>query len=262
MKKRYVMIGAPVSSVRTPPLLRSFLAQRGIDAEIDVIHIGAGDLDGFMGNVKRDTTVDGLLVTMPHKKTIIPYLHATSSAARSVMSVNVVKRLASGALAGAQFDGVALVEALRAKEVAVDCARVLLAGVGGAGLAIAQAILAHGCQRLVLCDTNGDILIAALHMLRRQSRCPVSKMAAPSGQDHDLLINATPLGMGDDDPSPFDAEMVARARWVADIVADPPATRLAALAKSHRLTLITGRDMVRAQIDPIGRWLLNLDVEQ
>ena len=88
---------------------------------------------------------------------------------------------------------------------------------------------------------------------------------------HDVLINATPLGMRDGDPSPFDADQVHRAACVADIVADPPRTRLADHARRAGVTLITYgptfphvtlRDMVASQIEPIGAWLLDPGLEQ
>lgn len=260
--KRYIMIGAPVTNVRTPPLLKSFLAKLGTDAKVETRHIEPADLDTFMQSIGPDTTVDGLLVTMPHKKAIISFLETISDTARFVGSVNAVKRLTSGKLVGAQFDGVALVDALLAKGVPVGSARVLLAGVGGAGLAIAQAITAHGCQSLVIADTNSELLDAAIESLRNECHCPVSAMRDPGRDAYDLLINATPLGMRDDDSSPFDEGSVADASWVADIVADPAQTRLAAMARTAQATLITGRDMVEGQVKPIGRWLLSQDVEQ
>lgn len=260
--KRYIMIGAPVTKVRTPPLLKAFLFGLGTDADIEARPVDTNDLDAFMKAVQDDASIDGLLVTMPHKRAVIPYLEAISTVARQAGSVNSVKRLASGALVGGQFDGAALVNALRAKGARVDEARILLAGVGGAGLAIAQAIATHGCQGLMIADLNSERRDATVAALNGQSRCTVSARRGAGQDTFDLLINATPLGMRDGDPSPFEPELVSQASWIADIVADPPATHLAALARAARITLITGRDMVDGQVKLIGRWLLSQDVEQ
>lgn len=257
--KRYVMIGAPVTTVRTPPLLQRFLAGLGVDCGVEVRHVEAADLDAFMASARDDPSVDGLLITMPHKRAAIPHLAAISAVAARAGSVNAAKRLPDGMLAGAQFDGVALVNAVLAKGAPLAGTRVLLAGLGGAGLAIAQALVAHGCGSLALAERDPALLAAALASLPALGASPVR--AAGEGQ-FDLLVNATPLGMRDGDPSPFDARLVARAECVADIVADPPATRLAALAREHGAILVTGRDMVIGQVEPIGRWLLAPGIEQ
>jgi len=260
--KRYVMIGAPVTRVRTPPLLKAMLANHGVEAEIETRHVEPGDLAVTVSGIEADTSVDGLLVTMPHKKAILPTLEAVSTTARLVGSVNAVKRAASGRFVGGQFDGVALVNALLAKGVPVATARIFLLGLGGAGLAIAHAIAGHGCQALVIADQDGRLVDAALESLRRDVAARAPAAAGLGRTRFDLLINATPLGMRDGDPSPFAEDLAARTPWIADIVADPSRTSLAALAGRAGATLISGRDMVQEQIEPICRWLLGRNLEQ
>lgn len=262
MLKRYIMIGAPVTTVRTPPLLTSFLAKLGVDAEIETRHVEPQDLASFMRSVSPAATIDGLLVTMPHKNSIMAHLEAVSSVALRAGGVNAVKRLASGKFVGAQFDGMALVEVLISGGVPLGDAHVLLAGVGGAGLAISHAIAGHGCKILAITETNANLRDGAIAMLRAQGHCPVAAYRAEDRAAFDLLINATPMGMRPDDPSPFDSDLVTRAHWVADIVADPPQTRLAEMAHESGVPLITGRDMVGGQVGLISRWLISSDIEQ
>lgn len=264
--KRYVMIGAPVTAVRTPPLLEAFLAEQGAPARVETRHLDPADLAAFMAAAAADRSVDGLMVTMPHKRAVIPYLAAISRVAARAGSVNAVKRLPGGELVGAQFDGVALVAALLEAGAPIASSRILLAGAGGAGLAIAQALAAHGCAGLAIAERDPNLLGQAVAdlvgaRLAGDARCPVSAFAG-TGTGFEVLVNATPLGMLEGDPSPFGAAMVGRASWIADIVADPPRTRLATLAREAGRPLVTGRDMVRGQIGPIGRWLLEDGAEQ
>ena len=256
---RYIMIGAPVTAARTPDLLARHFADLGIAVRIDVRHVDAVDLDGFIREARADAAVHGLLVTMPHKKTIIPHLQAVSAVAQRVASVNAAKRTKSGGFVGAQFDGAALVNALHAKHIPLARARVLLLGVGGAGLAIAQAIATHGCRHLTIADRDPRVVDAAMKILPGDV---VGKAPNAGHGSYDLLINATPMGMAAGDPSPFDAGLVAGASSVADIVADPPRTRLQSLAQETGATFVSGRDMVKGQIALIGDWLLAPDIEQ
>lgn len=260
--KHYIMIGAPVTAVRTPSLLEAYFSRHATAAAIETRHVESDELQAFIGAVAADKTIDGLLVTMPHKKAIVARLDDLTTEAGAAGSVNAVKRLDSGLLAGAQFDGIALLNALLTKGIPVAESRILLAGLGGAGLAIAQAITAHGCRSLSITDTDRTLLDRIGNSLQRSAGFSVSELRDPTSGDHDLLINATPLGMHEDDSSPFSEDQVGQAMFVADIVADPLRTRLAALVAEAGATLISGRDMVKGQIEPIGHWLLNACLEQ
>ena len=103
-----------------------------------------------------------------------------------------------------------------------------------------------------------DATVVNMRFVKPLDEDMVLEMAA----DHDLLVNATPAGMSESDPAPFSERQVRHAACVADIVADPPPTRLAALARRAGTTLVSGRDMVRGQIDPIAHWLLHHGLEQ
>ncbi len=263
------MIGAPVDSVRTPRLLEARMVRAGIDVQVDVMHVEGDDLDAFMRDAAGDPAIDGMLVTMPHKRHVLPYLDGMSTTALQIGSVNAVKRVASGALVGAQFDGIALVRALAEAGRDIGGARIALAGFGGAGRAIAHAILARGCGHLAVRDpamSHGKVAAELRRLAAGSADTDIDAVgdgaAGDAATGFDILINATPLGMTKSDPSPFSAEQVAAADCVADIVSDPPATRLASLAEQAGTTLVTGRDMVAGQIGPIFDWLTNEDVEQ
>lgn len=255
------MIGDPVTAVRTPRLLEQRLAAAGIDAEVEIRRVSISEVDNVMRAIRADETVAGMMVTMPHKRAVMAHLDEVSSTAALVGSVNAVKRTTAGALVGAQFDGVALVRALAGADLANQ--RVLLLGFGGAGVAIAHAIMHHGCAALAIGDPNVPPvdLTASISRLHRGAAGPPATVWEREGA-FDILVNATPLGMRPDDPSPFKPELVAAASRIADIVADPPQTRLAALARESGRPLVSGRDMVRAQIDPIARWLLTDATDQ
>ena len=261
--KHYIMIGAPVTAVRTPPLLLQYQRTIGVASSIDTQHIDTTELAAFMQSIRENDAIDGLLVTMPHKRTILRWLDVLDPTARATRSVNAVKRLIDGRLVGAQFDGPALVNALLARGVPLHDCKVWQIGVGGAGLAIALALHQHGVGSLILSDKEPQHLVDALEQLRGMSEPHHLISTTPSSSEHhqpvDLLINATPLGMNPTDPSPFTESQVRKSRWVADIVADPPATRLAALADLHGVPLITGLDMVRGQIEIIGAWLNDVE---
>ncbi len=258
-RPRYVMIGAPVTTVRTPPLLEARLAERGVPAEVSTRHVEPSGLASFVAAVRADATVHGLLVTMPHKRAIVAMLDALTERAAAAGSVNAVRRLPDGRLIGAQFDGIALLRAVVRRGFDPAGARVLLAGLGGAGLAIARELLAAGCRVLAVTEIDPLRRRRGLARLTGEFGAAVRSYEEAAGSAFDLLVNATPLGMSPGDPSPFGDRLIAAAKLVADIVADPPATRLAGRVRALRRPLVTGRAMVCAQIGPIADWLCGPD---
>ncbi len=259
--KNFVMIGAPVTYVRTPDLLKDHFKNRGIEVEIETKHVESSDLENFMNSMENNSAVDGLLVTMPHKKTVLKHLKSLSKASLLLGSVNTIKRINSGGFAGTQFDGIALVNALSKVGVPLKETSILLAGAGGAGAAIALE-LSKRCKMLALTDKESERTTSCISMLSKHSHGNFKYLAGAEIKKtyYELLINATPLGMRERDPSPFDYELISRANWVADIVYDPPITALGSAAIKLGKSLISGRDMVKGQIEPIADWLLDCEV--
>ena len=255
------MIGSPVSSVRSPPLLVAHLARQGVSATAEARNLEADELSAFMEALRNDPSIDGLMVTMPHKKAILPMLDGVSDLARASGSVNAVKRMKGGRLVGAQFDGTGLVRAVEKAGAVLTEATVLLAGVGGAGLSIAQAIGRRRCRKLHIIDRDTELCDRVVGELAAGGIPAEGRRSIPDTA-YDVLVNATPLGMSDGDDSPFPHMLVVRSHFVADIVADPTQTRLAGMVADSGATLITGRDMVHAQIGLIGDWLLHDGIQQ
>ena len=236
-------------------MLDELLSRRRIPAQISIRRIPADDLDGFMRHVAAEHSVNGLIVTTPHKRTVVSHLNWVIGTARVTGSANTVKRLRTGALVGAQFDGDGVVNALTTATPGFEESRILLAGLGGAGLAIAHALQERQCKRLCIADSDHGRIALALETLRSDGGFEVSECWNPAPGDAQVLINATPLGMQAGDPSPFEADVVSQAEVVADIVSDPHRTRLAGLARHAGVKLVSGRDVVRGQLEPIADWL-------
>ena len=237
-------------------MLDELLSQRRIPARISIRRIPVEDLDDFMHHVAAERSVNGLIVTTPHKRAIVSHLNWVVGTARITGSANTVKRLRTGALVGAQFDGDGVVNALTAAAPGFEDSRILLAGLGGAGLAIAHALQEQQCKQLCIADSDHGRVALTLETLRRDGGFDVMECRHPAPGDAEVLINATPLGMQAGDPSPFEEDVVSQAEVVADIVSDPHRTRLAGLARHAGVKLVSGRDVVRGQLEPIADWLL------
>ncbi|NEB74849.1 shikimate dehydrogenase, partial [Streptomyces sp. SID14478] len=120
---------------------------------------------------------------------------------------------------------------------------------GGAGSAVAAALLAAGVAHLSLYDTDRVRLTALAARLEAHWPGRVHVLSGPEPADVDLAVNATPLGLRADDPLPFPLEKLPGDCVVADIVMKPRETRLLreAAARGHRIH--HGIHMLEGQLD-------------
>src|SRR5260370_41539098 len=113
------------------------------------MQVAQADLEAVMGGLTRTPNVDGVLVTMPHKRAAFNYCATSSERTRMLGVVSVIRRNQDGTWHGDMLDGLAFVKAQKDAGAQPEGARVLLIGAGGAGSAIAIALLDEGVTRVV-----------------------------------------------------------------------------------------------------------------
>jgi 3-dehydroquinate dehydratase/shikimate dehydrogenase len=116
-------------------------------------------------------------------------------------------------------------------------ARVLVIGAGGAARAAVFGLKERGAQVFIM-----NRSAAAAQKLARQAKARTIKRADLKRLDFDVIINATPVGMGNTRESPLNADEI-KARIVFDMVYDPAETRLLQLAKERGAETIPGAEM-------------------
>jgi 3-dehydroquinate dehydratase/shikimate dehydrogenase len=116
-------------------------------------------------------------------------------------------------------------------------AKILVLGAGGAARAAVFGLKERGAQVSVL-----NRSLAAAQKLARQARARTVKRPDLKKLEFDVIINATPVGMGNTKESPLNAEEI-KAKYVFDMVYDPSETRLLKLAKERGCEVIAGSEM-------------------
>lgn len=188
---------------------------------------------------------NGLNVTFPYKQEIIPLLNELSGEAEALGSVNTVV-LRDGRRIGHNTDMVGFKESFRNEMAGAGRDRVLLLGAGGAGAAVAHALLDSGVGQLLLHDvekSRADTLAARLAARFDKARIAgVSDLAAATTHV-DGIVNATPVGMAKLPGSPLDPALLRPDCWVADIVYFPLETELLAQARRRGCRTMSGEGM-------------------
>lgn len=241
------IVGDPVAPLRSPALFNAAFARLGRDAVFVAFQVPAGSLAAAWPGLTELRNLDGLVVTMPHKEAVAPFLAALGPTARLTGTVNTVRRRPDGCWEGEMFDGEGFRDGLERAGHPPRDASVLQVGCGAAGCAIAFALARAGVGRLSLHDAApGRAEALAEALARAYPRLRVAA-AAPDPAGHDVVLNATPLGLRENDPLPLDPAALSPSQVVADVIPNPEVTPLLAAARALGCATITGKAMHEGQ---------------
>ncbi|WP_431025095.1 shikimate dehydrogenase family protein [Halomonas sp. H5] len=252
----YLILGDPIAQVKSPLGVTQAFQQRGRNALLAPLNIAPDDLDDFLRGVQAARNLDGIIITVPHK--FAAHAHCASATERAdfLGAVNVMRRNARGGWYGDQVDGLAYVQALRQKGFNPRGHHALLAGAGGAGSAIAEALIRAGVASLAIHDgdrVRRDSLIERLAALKLGE----VSIGSTDTTGYDLVINATPCGMIEGDPLPFDTSGLSSDAIVGDVITAPEITPWIATARERGCASVLGVEMFAAVRDLMVDFLLD-----
>lgn len=246
---KYAVIGHPVGHSRSPGMQNAGFAACGIDAEYLKLEVAPEEFPEFLRFAVKHLA--GFNLTVPHKQIILPYLDVIDPDAKKIGSVNTVKVLPRGKLAGCSTDGVGFEEAVRFK-LGMELAgkSCLLLGCGGAARALAFRIVGAGAKKLRIANRSvgrAAELAAELGNGVEAFSIADSDRLAAAIEDADLLVQATSLGLHPEDAPPIDLALLDAVRDLAviDLVYLP--TPLLEKAAERGLKHCDGSEMLLRQ---------------
>lgn len=250
----FAIAADPIAHVKTPQRLNNLLRERGVDAVMVPFHVAPDALPGLFAGIRGLANLGGIVVTVPHKEHAATLCDALTPSAQLSGAVNAV-RLRDGVLTGGNFDGLGFVAGLRSQGHDPAGRHVYLAGLGGAGKAIACAVADAGPASLRLYNRSADKALSfAAHLGRRYPGLAIS-VASATPEACDIAINATSLGLNDTDPLPFQLDALAAGTVIADAVMSRVDTPLLRAAAARGCRTHPGLYMLEGQIAEIARFL-------
>jgi 3-dehydroquinate dehydratase/shikimate dehydrogenase len=229
----YGVVGDPLAHSLSPTIMNTALRRENVNGVYLALH--AKTLKDLLACV-RDIPIHGLSVTMPYKETILSHLDNTDSHSARIGACNTVVRAQDGKLYGFNTDTAGVVRPLE-RRLSLEQAKVLVVGAGGAARAAVFGLKERGSEVYIL-----NRSLAAAHKLARQAKARTIKRADVKKLAFDVIINATPVGMGNTRESPLNEDEI-KAKFVFDMVYDPAETRLIKLAKERGAEVIPGIEM-------------------
>ncbi len=241
-------LGFPTGSFKAPMIYNPWFEQQGIDAVVVPMGVKPEDYAVSLQQIFRFSNVHGALVTMPHKVTTLSLVDEATTTARIAGACNAVLKRADGTLLGDMFDGAGFVRGVQRKGRSFAGARVLVSGAGGVGSAIAASIAAAGAAELALFDATAASAEALAGRLRTHYPQLIVRTGSKDPAGFDIIVNATPLGMKDGDPLPFDVDRIAPSSFVGEVVMKTEITPLLRAAMDKGCQVQVGTDMLFEQI--------------
>jgi 3-dehydroquinate dehydratase/shikimate dehydrogenase len=229
----YGVAGDPVSHSLSPVIMNAALRRETVNGVYLALH--AKSLKDLLACV-RDIPIHGLSVTMPYKEAILRHLDNTDPYTSKVGACNTVVRAQDGKLYGFNTDTVGIVRPLQ-QRLELENAKILVLGAGGAARAAVFGLKERGAEVYILNRTPGPA-----QKLARSARARTIKRADLKKLSFDVIVNATPVGMGNTRESPLKEDEI-KARYVFEMIYDPPETRLMKLASAAGAQVIPGIEM-------------------
>jgi len=247
------LIGSGIQGSLTPAMQEEEARAHGLRLHYQLIDLerrglGTEALPGLLDAV-RTIGFAGLNITYPCKQAVIPLLDALSDDARLMGAVNTVVHR-DGRLVGHNTDGSGWRWGFERALPAADLSRVVLLGAGGAGSAIAHALVRMGVGQLVLVDREPERARTLAEELNRShvgTRAGAGDTAAAALHGASGLVHATPTGMDKLPGLPLDAALLHPGLWVSEIVYFPLETALVKAARARGCRVADGGGMAVGQ---------------
>ncbi|WP_028627995.1 shikimate dehydrogenase [Metapseudomonas resinovorans] len=243
------LIGAGIQASRTPALHEHEGDAQGLRylyrlIDLDQLKLDSSALPDLLSAAER-MGYTGLNITFPCKQAIIPLLDELSPEATGIGAVNTVV-LKDGKRVGHNTDCLGFGEGFRRGLPDVQRRQVVQMGAGGAGSAVAHALLAEGVERLTLFEVDaarGQALVDSLNQHFGAGRAALGTDLPNAMAEADGLVNTTPIGMAKLPGTPVPQELLRPELWVAEIIYFPLETELLRDARAIGCRTLDGGTM-------------------
>ncbi len=254
------LIGDPVAHSVSPITHSVTCELSGINAVYLAFRIQPEEIPDVLNAMRDMEGWDGGNVTMPLKQAVIPYLDDLTVTAGLIGAVNTIEKTPDRKLIGHNTDGRGFIINLQKHGVEVEGTTVTLLGPGGAGSAISATAALDGVSKLhIFARDNGpsyrNTRDNQLNKFKSLTKCDVRLHAYEDKElmkryvaESDILINATPVGMGEGcTDTPIPAEFLKPGMVVADAIYFPLQTQLLKDAEAIGCKTVTGIGMMQEQ---------------
>ena len=222
--RKYLVIGNPVKHSLSPKLHNYWLKKNNINAIYDKILLNESDLENIISKVKKDE-IHGLNITVPFKKSVIPFLDELTAEADESKSVNTIYK-ENNKIIGHNTDIAGFELGIRHSKYDLKNKKIFILGAGGVVSSIILALKRMGVSQIILSN-------------RTKHKAEILKKLFPNlliidwGEiiDFDMIINATSIGLNKEDKINLNYKNLGNNKFYYDIIYNPKETNFLKKAK-------------------------------
>ena len=234
--KKYLVIGNPIAHSLSPKLHNHWIKENNIDAVYEKKQINENDIEGIISEVKNDK-IQGINVTVPFKKSVIPFLDELTLEANKAQSVNTIYKQKNKIIGhNTDIDGFEL--ALKYIKYDIKNKKVFILGAGGVVSSIILALKNMQVGKIILSNRTKEKAEELITIYKNLEIIDWWKVT-----DFDMIINATSLGLNKDDEIKLNYNDIGTNKLFYDVIYNPAKTNFLLNGKKLESQIENGKMM-------------------
>ena len=234
--KKYVVIGNPIEHSLSPELHNYWIKKNNIDAVYEKKKLNENELENLILQVKQKK-INGVNVTVPFKKKIIPFLDKLTAESKATGSVNTIY-LNNNEVTGHNTDIEGFKTSIEKSEFDPSNKRVFILGAGGVVSSIIYALDIMGASKIIVSNRTRKKAEELKNLFKDLNTVEWGEIP-----NFDMIINATSLGLKKEDKIDLDFSSIGQNKFFYDVIYNPKETNFLKVGKNLGNTALNGKLM-------------------
>ena len=234
--KKFLVVGNPIEHSLSPTLHNYWIKSNGIDAIYEKKKINENQLEQIISQV-RDNKIKGINVTVPFKKTVIPYLDELSSEAQNTRSVNTIYKK-DNKIIGHNTDIFGFETSIKKVKYYLENKEVLILGAGGVVPSIIFALNKMKVSKIKISNRTKN---KAENLKEYFKNIELTEWGEVPNVD--MIINATSIGLKKEDVMKLNFSLMSGNKFFYDVIYNPNETNFLKIGKELGNKTLNGKLM-------------------
>ena len=234
--KKFFVIGNPIEHSLSPTLHNYWIKTNGIDASYEKRKLNENELEKFVSQL-REKKINGINVTVPFKKSVIPYLDELSTEAQNTQSVNTIY-FRDNKVIGHNTDIIGFETSIKKSEYDLNNKEAFIIGAGGVVPSIIFALIKMRVSKITVSNRTKEKANSLKNLFQSIEIVDWGKIPK-----FDIIINATSLGLKKEDKINLDFSSISKNKFFYDVIYNPKETNFLKIGKSFGNKTLNGKLM-------------------
>ena len=236
MNKKFLVIGNPIEHSLSPKLHNYWIKKNNIKASYEKKLLKEEELKKIVLEI-REEKIHGINITIPFKKTVIPFLDMLTDEANKSQSVNTIYKI-KDKIIGDNTDIEGFKIALESTGQIINNKTVLILGAGGVAPSIIIALKKLKIKKIFITNRTEIKALELKNFFPELEIVEWGRMV-----DFDIIINATSIGLNEKDEIKIDYERISRNKFFYDVIYNPEETNFLKKGKKFGAQVENGKNM-------------------